>query len=281
MNTTPPVCLKRYLIRWKGLVTASVLLTVFLGALALIAFWVDPEDNEIVSMAWSLLVLPYGAFFFHRYKIAQDRLNYVAITPEQYPEIYQVANELCVQAELASTPPIYLVKDPSVDPCVGNPGMREMLLLGTDFLAGCRENNTPDAVRFMLAHQIGHIVAGHHRRIWVPLTAAAMGTIGFKTVLMRNMEFTADRYAAAVAGPGAVDALALCAVGKDNYPYVDPAVQTRHTRRHLGLMGMIAKATTNEVPPPDRLAHLRTAGVLAAPPTRVIPDHKALFSPEA
>ncbi|WP_336250962.1 hypothetical protein, partial [Stomatohabitans albus] len=223
------------------------------------------------------IAFPFGSFLLHRYKVAKARLNYVGITADQYPEVFRLANELCAQAGISPTPPIFLIRDPSVDPCTLNPGLRNAIVLGTDFLAGSRENNTPNAVRFMLAHQIGHFVANHHKKRWLLFSAAAMGMLGTKTLIIRNLEFTADAYAATVVPEGTIDALALCAVGKDNYPYVNPDEQNRVARMNQGLMGFLAKWSADQVPPPERLRRLDTDGLLERPEDRVVPDHRELF----
>lgn len=158
-----------------------------------------------------------------------------------------------------------------MDPCTTNTGLRSEIVLGTDFLAGSRENNTPEAIRYILAHQIGHFVAHHNTKRWIVGTAGALSIPCFKTAMIRNLEFTADAYAAKVAPDGAVDALALCATGKDNYPYVNPHVQPKIKRHRSGIMGLAAKWTANEVPPPDRLWRLESDGLLAKPEHRVIP----------
>lgn len=218
-------------------------------------------------------LLPFGGFMLHRYKVAQARQKYVSITKKQYPEVFRIAEQLAKQAGLPKTPPVFLVRDPAVDPCTLNPGLRSSLVLGSDFLAGCRENNTPDAIRFMLAHQIGHMVAGHHKPHWVFLTATTMGTVGLKTIIVRNLEFTADAYAAKVSPDGAVDALALCATGKDNYPYVNPKEETRFSGNTFGIMPFIAKWTLADVSPLDRLKRLDIDNCMYEENRHPIPDH--------
>lgn len=253
--------LRRQARRSQALLVLSALLSCLLVAAAALVIVIDPLDEPLLRAAASAFFFPFAAVILHRYKAAADRMHLAPITRNQLPEVHRILEELCREAGLSRTPRLFLTKDPSIDPCTMTPGLRPHLVLGTDFLAGCRENGTPEALRFMLAHQVGHMVLNHHTRRWLWLSTAILGTPVLRGVFIRLLEFNADLWAARAVPEGAERALALCAVGKDNYPYLHGGEQAEHWERRRDALGQLAYLWATQVPAAERVSRLRHHGL--------------------
>lgn len=242
--------------RGRGLLGASALLSLVLLGLAVLALAISPPDEPLLQVAASALLFPFASVVVHRYKRAAERLHLTVISREQFPEVHQIVEGLCREAGVQGTPAVFLSRDPAVDPCTSSPGLRPYLVLGSDFLAGCRENDTPEALRFMLAHQVGHLALHHHTRRWLWLSTAILGTPVLRTIFLRHLELHADLWAVRAAPEGADGALALCAVGKDNFPNVRRGEQMRHWRHQRAALSQAARWTGEQVPAAERITRL-------------------------
>ncbi|MCS4484778.1 hypothetical protein NXS08_04710 [Gleimia sp. 6138-11-ORH1] len=243
------------------LISSALLLILLLISSFILLLWF-PLDQDIFNMALTILYFPIGLVLFHRLKLAKLRLNLVPISPQQLPEVYEIVVEVCQQAGLKKIPSVYLSNDLEVDPCVQTPGLRKSIVISSDFLAGCRENQTPEALRFMVAHQVGHFVFNHHRNYWLIFSATGFATPGFGMAMAKNLEYSADAWAAQQIPAGAFRALTLCAVGKDNFPYLNPAEDFSEKLYSPGIFGFIARWTTVRVPVRNRLRALKKVGLL-------------------
>ena len=248
--------LAAYSRRGRMLLVVSALLSLVLLGLAVLVLAVDPPDEPMLQVAASALLFPFASVAVHRYKRAAERLHLTVISREQFPEVHRIVEGLCREAGIEGMPAVFLSKDPAVDPCTSAPGLRPHLLLGSDVLAGCQENDTPEALRFMLAHQVGHLALHHHTRRWLWLSTAILGTPALRTVFLRLLELHADLWAVRAAPEGADGALALCAVGKDNYLGVQRGEQMRHWRRQRAVLSQAARWTGEQVPAAERITRL-------------------------
>lgn len=241
----------------------SWLLLVLIIALGLIVLIISPPDDPTEVAAMSLLVFPLARECVRRYKIARDRLGFVEITKRQFPEVFSIVEALLQDAGVEDKPKIFMLTNPAIDPCTINPGLQESIFLGSDFFAGCKDKGSVDALRFMLAHQVGHFVAGHNKKwnIWV--SSAIMAVPLLKTVFIRNLEFTADIWAATKFPTGARAGLALCAVGKDNFDSVDLRELVESHVNGIGFLSKLARWVTPTVSASERIKMLDKLELLA------------------
>ncbi|MDO4760676.1 MAG: hypothetical protein Q4A31_01985 [Corynebacterium sp.] len=247
---------KSYLMRCKVQIAISFALTLIIVFVGFALFFFSRPDEALEYGAFSLLFFPFVRELIRRYRLAQDRLGLVEITEAQFPKIYYMVEELVAEAGLEKMPPIYLTSKPSVDPCTVNPGLRKAIIIGTDFVSGCEQYDAPEALRFMLAHHVGHFVAGHNKNMNIWVSAASMSIPVFRTLLVRSLEFTADYWAATRYPVGAQQALALCATGRDNFVHVNCDELVRNHETKIGKLSKIARWETYSLPAPERLAHV-------------------------
>jgi Zn-dependent protease with chaperone function len=165
--------------------------------------------------ALALVFAPLLIWFARGQLWAQQRLSGIKLTPGLFPEAYALLVDAAGRSGLSYVPDAYVVLGNGViNAAASGHGLRRFVFINSDLLevgGGARE---PDALRFVIAHEVGHIAAGHvsYWRIlgtfasqWIPLVGST---------LSRAQEFTADSYGHALAPQGARSAMATLAGGK-------------------------------------------------------------------
>ncbi len=214
----------RYKSETKILVGSTILgLAIWIAAIIFVFHWKSLEEQEVKGMIFVIL-FPLGVIGYHIYSVKKVEKQFLEIHPQQFPDVHEYLKE-SAQAYGIPVPKAYISLEEPQNPCRGDFGLRPYVLIGTDFYAGCRENNTPEALRFMVAHQVAHIAANHGKAWWYILGGAFLNIPVLKALLIHSQEYTADAAAASIAPEGAAEAIQLCAVGKDNYVYGNIAKQ--------------------------------------------------------
>lgn len=166
---------------------------------------------------YSLLFVlaPLLLWFMRGQLMARLRVNGVKVTPTQYPEAYAMVAEAAAHFGLKRVPDAYVVLgNGMINAAASGHGFRRFIFIYSDlFEVGGRLRN-PDALRFIVAHEVGHIAAGHtsywrwlgiFASTWVPLIGPA---------LSRSQEYTADNFGYAHCPQGSASAMATLAAGK-------------------------------------------------------------------
>ncbi|MEI2779457.1 MAG: M48 family metalloprotease [Tetrasphaera sp.] len=166
---------------------------------------------------YSLLFVlaPLVLWFMRGQLMARLRVNSVKVTPTQYPEAYTMVAEAAAHFGLKRVPDAYVVLgNGMINAAASGHGFRRFIFIYSDlFEVGGRLRN-PDALRFIVAHEVGHIAAGHtsywrwlsiFASNWVPLIGP---------VLSRSQEYTADNFGYAHCPQGSATAMATLAAGK-------------------------------------------------------------------
>ncbi|GGG74126.1 hypothetical protein [Corynebacterium pelargi] len=253
--------------RHARLISAAVLSAAIFGMiLALTVLVFNPLDNDALSLVMLLFFGPLIIWIARRFKQAKARLTYARIDAQQYPDIHQLVQRFSREVELRGFPAAFLITDASTNPCAGELNTRPCVRIGSDFFAGCRENDTPEALEFMVAHQIAHLKAGHTSHWWAMVVSSVRFVPVLNALVARQMEFHADYLAARMSPQGAGLAIGLCQVGKDNFPYLNPEVQYDSGVSSSGFWAWIAKWSSIEVSPSERYARLVDAGLVPQKP---------------
>jgi Zn-dependent protease with chaperone function len=167
------------------------------------------------TYATILVLAPVLLWFLRGQLLAKLRVNGVKITPTQYPEAYAMVAEAAREFGLSRVPDAYVVLgNGMINAAASGHGFRRFIFVYSDlFEVGGRLRN-PDALRFVIAHEVGHIAAGHasywrwlgiFASNWIPLIGPA---------LSRSQEYTADNFGYAHCPHGSASAMATLAAGK-------------------------------------------------------------------
>ena len=186
--------------------------------LAAIGLWIALAVS-IVGIAYVALL---GIFFFvaHLMFIAHLRGNSVRLGPEQMPELYARVAALAERIGMRRVPDTYVVQAGGALNALATKFLRaNFIVLFSDLLEACGDNT--DARDFIIAHELGHLHAGHLRLRWLLLPGLFIPFLG--TAYSRACEYTCDRYGLAASSNGdrALDGLCILAAGGEHGPKVN------------------------------------------------------------
>ena len=176
-----------------------------------------------------LLSIPALVYFVRGQLYARQRVNGVRITEEQFPEAHRMVAEAAERFGMRQVPDAYVVLGNGViNAFASGHGFRRYVAVNGDlFEVGARD---PDALRFVIGHEVGHIAAGH-TSFWRQFGVSVANVIpGVGSTLGRAQEYTADNHAYEYC-PEGVQGLRVLAAGKYLYPDVDfdDIAQRAHT----------------------------------------------------
>jgi len=165
----------------------------WLIALAALALWIAIA----VSIVGAIYAAFLGVFFFvvHLAFITRLRGNGVKLGPDQMPELHARVVELSRRVGLDPVPDAYVLQAGGALNALATRFLsRTFIVLYSDLLEACGDNT--EARDMIVAHELGHLHAGHLRWRWLLLPGLAVPFLG--QLYSRACEYTSDRYGMAV-----------------------------------------------------------------------------------
>ena len=174
---------------------------------------------SLVGIAYALLL---GVFFFvsHVVFIAFVRGNGVRLSPNQMPALYERVRMLAARIGMVRAPEAYVLQSGGMLNALATKFLgSNFIILYSDLLEACGDDEA--ARDFIVAHELGHLHAGHLRWNWLLLPGLAMPLLGH--AYSRAREYTCDRYGMATSAnrEQALDGLCILAAGKEQGPRVN------------------------------------------------------------
>jgi Zn-dependent protease with chaperone function len=199
--------------RWPS--ERPLFVLVWLSALAL---WIALA----VSLVGILYAAFLGLFFFvaHVTFITHLRGSAVRLGPEQMPELYERVVALSQRLGMRRVPDAYVVQAGGALNALATRFLRsDFIVLYSELLDACGDNAA--ARDFIVAHELGHLHAGHLRLRWLMLPGFFVPFLG--TAYSRACEYTCDRYgfAASPDPERGLDGLCILAAGGKHGPRVN------------------------------------------------------------
>lgn len=191
----------------------------FVAAVAVSALLWLVAAVTVIGLGYALFL---GAFFFimHLVFIAQVRGSGVRLGPDQFPELYERVESLALRMGMERAPETYLMQaGGSLNAFATRFLGANIVVLFSDLLEACGDNEP--ARDMIIAHELGHVHAGHLRWHWFLLPSKLVPFLG--SALSRAREYTCDRYGLAGAGErdGAVLGMTILAAGGAHGPKVN------------------------------------------------------------
>lgn len=172
-------------------------------------------SNLVAQLVVLAIYLPLGIFFVRGILYSQLRLSGVRITPTQFPEAYQMVVEAAHAAGLRRVPDAYVVLgNGMINAFASGHGHRRFIAIYSDLfeIGGAARN--PEALRFIIGHEVGHIAAGHVSYFRLIFTSFFMQLPILGNLLSRTQEYTADNFGYRYAPDGAETTTCVLAAGK-------------------------------------------------------------------
>ncbi|GAB09616.1 putative peptidase M48 family protein [Gordonia araii NBRC 100433] len=207
---------------------------------AYLAVIVNVMLSNLSATFLSLLLLPALLAIGRGMTYARPRVNGVQITPTQFGEAYAMVADAAARFGLEYIPDAYVVNGNGViNAGASGHGFRRFVIINSDLFEIGGQARDPEALRFIIGHEVGHIAAGH-TSYWRQLsTAFGMPIPILGSALSRAQEFTADNYGYYTQPSGAPGAMGVLAIGKymlravDFDQFADRATQERGPFVHL------------------------------------------------
>src|SRR5512140_3267375 len=176
----------------------------------------------IISIVGAIYIALFGLLFFlaHAAFVAHVRGSAVRLGPQQFPDLHRRVEELARRMGMEHAPDAYLMQAGGVLNAFATRFLGlDVIVLFSTLLDACGDN---EAARDMIiAHELGHIRAGHTRLRWLVVPASFVPFLG--SALSQAREYTCDRYGLAGAGDkaGALLGLTILAAGGTHAPRVN------------------------------------------------------------
>ena len=216
------------------LLWASVLLSgLGLGLWAVLCGWLltVPEPTGWLAEVREFLVgdaTSYGAQFLlfvplipvivwvvRALLYAQQRSLAVQMSPTQFPEGYRMVVEAAQHFGLRRVPDAYVVLgNGTINAFASGHGFRRFIVVHSDLFEIGGKARDPEALRFVIGHEVGHLAAGHVSWFRIVATMLASNIPLLSQALSRAQEYTADNHGYSVAPEGVPGAIGLLSGGK-------------------------------------------------------------------
>ncbi|MFZ4395289.1 MAG: M48 family metallopeptidase, partial [Kiritimatiellia bacterium] len=164
-----------------------------------------------------LLFYPLFALYLRKKAMAQIHGSGVKISEDQFPEIHQCVMDLKSRLDLNVDVDVYIVEANVVNAVAVKYGKKNVVLLTDDLIHGCLASGRPQALAFVIGHELAHIALNHTGvfRSWMAQHMKKLGRLD---------EYSADSVATALVSDRTIafHGLLLLTVGYAMMPYVNP-----------------------------------------------------------
>lgn len=209
------------------------LLTLAGVVVAVVASATGKEPPAWATLALIGLAAPavLGTFYI-RLHFWKTIANGVEITPQQLPDVHSMYAELAREMGFTDLPRLYLVNGNGALNAFASKCQirRTYVVIYSDLLDIAYEFNDFDTVKFVLAHELGHIKCGHVN-LWRAAVRVVATSLFLGQSMSRAQEYSADRVAAYYAPRGAQGLMVLFA-GKRMYRRTNIAAYGESVRNH-------------------------------------------------
>ncbi len=162
-----------------------------------------------------LPAMPFVIWVGRALLYAEMRASGVRMSPTQFPEGYRMVVEAAAAFGMRRVPDAYVILgNGTVNAFAAGHGLRRYVAVHSDLFEVGGAARDPEALRFVIGHEVGHLAAGHvsFTRLICTRLAGQIPLIG--PALSRAQEYTADNHGFALAPRGAAGVIGLLSGGK-------------------------------------------------------------------
>lgn len=178
-----------------------------------------------------LLIIFLGYLVLHSGFISYLKGNAIRVTEDQYPDLYRMHLESCEKLKLGKAPELYLLCSDGILNALATRFLRKDFVALYSGVVDALEER-PEAVRFYIGHELGHIAQSH--LLYWPLLFPASILPLLGAAYARARESTCDLHGLACANSpeDAMYAMAVLAAGERRWrdinfaPYLEQVAMT-------------------------------------------------------
>lgn len=216
-----------------GLLIAAIITTVVgYGVWIIIAIWLATstaatgleaearnlflDSNGLFFQALMVVpLIPFLVWIVRAIMYAQLRANSVQMSPTQFPEGYRMVVEAAREFGLRRVPDAYVVLgNGQINAFASGHGFRRFVAVYSDLFEIGGQARDPEALRFVISHEVGHIAAGHVSYFRLVFSALVEYVPFLGPALSRAQEYTADNHGYAKAPQGVPGVMGVLSGGK-------------------------------------------------------------------
>ncbi|MCE5288344.1 MAG: M48 family metallopeptidase [Nocardiaceae bacterium] len=222
------------------------LLVIAIGLMAVSypsAIWYAYTHDSWTSNTVLFVFIPLLIFIVRGLTVGSPQANGVKLSQTQFPEAYQMVVQAASRFGMRQVPDAYVVLGNGVVNAfsVGH-GFRRYVVVHSDLFEIGGEARDPDALAFVIGHEVGHIAAGH-ASYWRLVGMAAVSYVPFLgSALSRAQEYTADNHGFCFRPEGAAGAIRLLTAGKYLNKFVDADVVADRASTERGFFVWLVNA---------------------------------------
>ncbi|MFE6859314.1 M48 family metallopeptidase [Nocardia sp. NPDC057668] len=197
---------------WEIPLLVLVVLTTALAYLFALLMFVFGEWNQYVLI---LVFAPAILWIGRGMNYATMRVNGVKMSPTQFPEGYRLVQEAAERLGMAKAPDAFVVLgNGQINAFASGHGFRRYVAVYSDLFEVGGAARQPEALAFIIGHEVGHIAAGHvsYWRQFGMFLVPFLPFLG--NALIRSQEYTADNHGYCFRHEGASGAMRTLAAGK-------------------------------------------------------------------
>lgn len=192
-----------------------LVLVVTITVVAYIAAIVALIAGAVSTWVIAVLAAPLLIFVARGQMYGSQQVNGIKMTPTQFADGYRMVRESAARFGMTEPPDAYVVLgNGQINAFASGHGFRRFVVIYSDLFEVGGQAREPDALAFIIGHEVGHIAAGH-ASYWRQLGQFASNYIpGVGAALSRSMEYTADNHGYCVRPQGARSAMGILGAGK-------------------------------------------------------------------
>ncbi|WP_217427979.1 M48 family metallopeptidase [Microlunatus speluncae] len=161
------------------------------------------------------LLAPIPIWVFRALEYGKLRTQAVRMTPSQFPEGYRMVAEAARTFGLRRVPDAYVtLGNGTINAFAVGHGFRRFVAVNSDLFEVGGQARDPEALRFVIGHEVGHIAAGHTSYFRLVFTTLLRQLPILGPAFSRAQEYTADNFGYLAAAPGAPGVMGTLAAGK-------------------------------------------------------------------
>jgi Zn-dependent protease with chaperone function len=163
-----------------------------------------------------LLAYPFIAWYLHKKARALLHGSGIRVSETQFPQIHACVNDFVHRLDINKEVDVYIVEANVVNAAAVRYGKKNVVVLTDDLIHGCVSSGHPEALAFVIGHELAHIALNHNSpvRAWLARHMKKLGRLD---------EYSADAVASALVHEkeAAFHGLLLLTVGHALLRYVD------------------------------------------------------------
>ncbi|MEU1207342.1 M48 family metallopeptidase [Nocardia sp. NPDC005825] len=197
---------------WEIPLLVIVIIATVLAYLVALLALVSGSSNQIVLV---LAFAPLLVYLGRGMNYAAQRVNGVKMSPTQFPDGFRMVQEAAARFGMTQVPDAYVVTgNGQINAFASGHGFRRYVVVYSDLFEISGAARNPEALAFIIGHEVGHIAAGHvsYWRQLGMFLAPFLPILG--SSLIRSQEYTADNHGFCNRPQGAPTAMQTLAAGK-------------------------------------------------------------------